>query len=103
MLGERPRPSTPLHLDTVFTLRACSDITHIHFLMQNAERPSTLSLAMMTEQPPAQKRSLASKGTAWIACLHGLLKATLMSCSTAEIPEYTLYVYGATMRYTRCT
>jgi len=91
-LEETPPPAQravrpPLHLAAVFTLRACSDITHIPPHMQNAEQLSTLSLAMTTEQPPAQKRSLASKGTCWIAYVCGLLKGTLMFCSTIESPN----------------
>lgn len=93
----------PLHLVAVFTLRACCDITHILFHMQNAEQPSPLSQAMTTtEQPPAQKRSLASKGTCWIACVCGLLKWTLMSCSKIESPNLRS-LRGTTKSCTRCT
>ena len=47
-----------------------------------------MSLAMTTEQPPAQKRSLASKGTCWNAHVRDSLEVTLMSCSTTMIPEF---------------
>jgi hypothetical protein len=57
---------------------------------------------MTTEQPPAQKRSLASKGTCCIARVRGLLNGTLIFCSTKEISNFTFSVYGGAKRYTRC-
>jgi hypothetical protein len=42
---------------------------------------------MTTEQPPAQKRSLASKGMCWTAHVRGVLNETLIFCSTTVTPD----------------
>jgi hypothetical protein len=77
----------------------------LHLPMQDAERLSTLLPAMTTEQPPAQKRSLASKGMCRFASIKSPVGTMLMSCSeTRYIPDHKAYiVYGEMERYIGCT